>query len=291
MQFEIAHGDRIEHQRVLLLVVADGVEMQREADRRAGLRVGLRPRSLAQVVQQRAGGANGLRMAGQAEAFEAGTPNCSARACARHSRQRKTHSSRRVSTASAQRSAVPSGLRRAQPGANKSGWRGKQDFARAEQLQFVAQLFFGAAAPANSVARNSPVETSTIGQADGHARGAPRATAARKLFSLGSRTLQVGGGAGRDHADHFAAHQFFAGAGLLHLVADGDFVAGAQQPRDVGLRGVIRNAAHGDGLAAFAIAGGQRDLQLARRRRWRPRRRARRNRPGETAAARAGSAS
>ena len=74
----------------------------------------------------------------------------------------------------------------------------------------------------------------------------------------------VGGGAGRDDADDFAAHQFLARAGLLHLVADGDFEAGANQPRDVAFRGVIGHAAHGDGLALFAVARSQSDLQLAR---------------------------
>ena len=74
----------------------------------------------------------------------------------------------------------------------------------------------------------------------------------------------VGGCARSDDAHDFAAHEFFAGAGQLHLIAYGDFEAAANQARDVTIRGVIRHAAHGNGLALFAIAGGQSDLQFAR---------------------------
>ncbi len=73
----------------------------------------------------------------------------------------------------------------------------------------------------------------------------------------------VGGGAGRDDADDFAADDFLAGAGLLHLIADGDFESGADEAGDVAVGGVIGDAAHGNGLAFFAIARGERDLQFA----------------------------
>ena len=111
----------------------------------------------------------------------------------------------------------------------------------------------------------------------------------QEIILLGLEDAQVGGRPGRDDAHDFAPDQPFAGAGLFHLVADGDFEAGAEQAREVGLGGVVGHAAHGDGLAALAIAGGQGDLQFARRRRWRLRRTVRRSRPGETAAGRAGS--
>ena len=100
----------------------------------------------------------------------------------------------------------------------------------------------------------------------------------------------VCGGAGGDDADDFAANDFFAGAGLLHLVADGDFEAGADQAGDVAVGGVVRNAAHGDRLTFFAIAGSERDLEFFARQGWRLRRRVRRNRRGERGAAREGSA-
>src|SRR5260370_14802922 len=70
--------------------------------------------------------------------------------------------------------------------------------------------------------------------------------------------------AGGDDADDFAADDLFAGAGLLHLVADGDLESGADEARDVAVSGVIGNAAHRNRLALFAIARGQRNLQFAR---------------------------
>src|SRR5260370_34947885 len=63
---------------------------------------------------------------------------------------------------------------------------------------------------------------------------------------------------------HLAAHELFARTGQFHLHADGDLEARADQARDIAFGGVIRNAAHGNGLALFAVARGERDLQLAR---------------------------
>ena len=91
-----------------------------------------------------------------------------------------------------------------------------------------------------------------------------RGDGGQKIVFAGVEDGDVGGCAGSDDADDFAADDFLAGAGLLHLVADGDFEAGADQAGDVAVGGVIGNAAHGDGLAFFAIAGGERDLQFAR---------------------------
>ena len=74
----------------------------------------------------------------------------------------------------------------------------------------------------------------------------------------------VRGGARRDHPHDFAADQLFARAGLLHLIANRDFEAAADQARDVAFRGVIGNATHRDGLALFPVTRGERDLQFAR---------------------------
>ena len=74
----------------------------------------------------------------------------------------------------------------------------------------------------------------------------------------------VGGRAGRDDADHFAAHDFLARSGLLHLVADGDLETRADQARNVTFRGVVRHAAHRNGLALFPVARGQRNLKFSR---------------------------
>ena len=59
-------------------------------------------------------------------------------------------------------------------------------------------------------------------------------------------------------------HQFLAGAGIFHLVADGDAVALLNQARDVAFGRVVRHAAHGNGGALFLVARGQRDFELAR---------------------------
>src|ERR1700746_2563623 len=67
-----------------------------------------------------------------------------------------------------------------------------------------------------------------------------------------------------DDAYDLAAYELFAGARLVHLVADGDLEAGANQSGEIAFRGVIGNAAHRDGLAFFPIAGGEGDLQFAR---------------------------
>ena len=71
----------------------------------------------------------------------------------------------------------------------------------------------------------------------------------------------VEGGAGGQHAGYFAANDLFGELGVLHLIADGDAVALAQQAREVGFDGVVGNAAHG--LRALPVARRQGQLQLA----------------------------
>jgi len=83
-----------------------------------------------------------------------------------------------------------------------------------------------------------------------------------KIVLAGVEDCSFCGGAGGDDADDFAANDFLAGAGLLHLIADGDFESGTDEAGDVAVGGVIRDAAHGNGLAFFAVAGGERDLEF-----------------------------
>jgi hypothetical protein len=52
---------------------------------------------------------------------------------------------------------------------------------------------------------------------------------------------------------------------VFHLIANGDLVAGAQETGQVCFGGVVRHAAHGNLLAALAVARSERDLQFARR--------------------------
>ncbi len=68
-------------------------------------------------------------------------------------------------------------------------------------------------------------------------------------------------GAGRQDACDLAADDLFGELGVLHLLADGDAVALVQETAEVAFDRVIGNAAHRD--LAFAVAGGEGDLELA----------------------------
>jgi hypothetical protein len=70
----------------------------------------------------------------------------------------------------------------------------------------------------------------------------------------------------RHHADHIAVHHRLGAAlsGLrrvLHLLADSDLEAGADQLGEIGFGGMHRHPAHGDRVAAVLPAGGERDAQ------------------------------
>ena len=77
---------------------------------------------------------------------------------------------------------------------------------------------------------------------------------------------------GRDQADNGAVDQGFGAAGFARrgrafdLLGDGDAVAGADQPGEIALGGMDRDAAHRDRLAAALAALGQRDVERLRRR-------------------------
>ena len=80
----------------------------------------------------------------------------------------------------------------------------------------------------------------------------------------------LGQGAGGDDPDDRAAHRAFGAAffrfgRVLDLFADRDLEAGADQPREIGLGGVHRNAAHRNVGAVVPTALGQRDVERLRR--------------------------
>src|SRR5215472_4106040 len=91
-----------------------------------------------------------------------------------------------------------------------------------------------------------------------------RRNGSKEIVFSDIQDAKIGGSARSDDAHNFAAYEFFAGTRLFHLVANGDLKAGANQSGEIAFRGVIGNAAHGDGLAFFAIARGERDLEFAR---------------------------
>src|SRR6266566_1130897 len=86
-----------------------------------------------------------------------------------------------------------------------------------------------------------------------------------KIIFAGVEDCAVGSSTRGDDPHHFAAHEFLARTWLFHLIANRDLEAGANQARDVAFGGVVRNAAHGNRLALFAVARRERNLQLARR--------------------------
>ncbi len=84
-----------------------------------------------------------------------------------------------------------------------------------------------------------------------HARDAERRAdgvhGGEKVVPLGREHPFVEVRAGREDLRDVAFDEL-AGLGVLELVADGDFAAGAQESRDVAVGGVMRQAAHGDRL-------------------------------------------
>jgi len=94
------------------------------------------------------------------------------------------------------------------------------------------------------------------------APSARRAVDGGKIVGLfGGKTGVESGARGEDACD-FAANDLFGELWVLHLLADGDPVALAEQAGDVVFRRVIRDAAHG--RVALFVAGGEGDLQLLR---------------------------
>ena len=98
----------------------------------------------------------------------------------------------------------------------------------------------------------------------------------------------LGQGAGGDDADHRPAQHLGAApprlGRVLDLVADRDLEPGADQPGEIGLGGMDRDAAHRNVGALVLAALGQRDVERLCTRRPRPRKTARKNRPSERTA-------
>src|SRR5260370_27072878 len=86
-----------------------------------------------------------------------------------------------------------------------------------------------------------------------------------EIIFAGVEDCAVSSSTRSDDPHHFAPYEFLARTWLFHLIADGDFEAAANQARDVAFGGVVRNAAHGNRLALFAVARRERNLKLARR--------------------------
>ena len=97
--------------------------------------------------------------------------------------------------------------------------------------------------------------------AEGHAGAAGvHVDAAEKVAGLVIEARGVNDGAGGDHPDDVPLDQALGGGGVLHLLADGHLVALGDEAGDVGLAGVVGDAAHGHplllGLGVLAVVPG-----------------------------------
>src|SRR5258708_10062212 len=138
----------------------------------------------------------------------------------------------------------------------------EKSLAGMEELELVAKRFLGLRA-GKFCSRELAGGEVHEGQADRRAGRVPGD--GREVIIFASVEYGgVGGGAGRYHADDFAANELLAGAGLVHLIADGNLEAAADPPGDVAVSGVVRHAAHGNGLALFALTRGESSMQFTR---------------------------
>src|SRR5215467_3906624 len=260
-KFEVADRDRIEDQGVVLLVVAHAVKMAEGFPGRSAVAVcrlvwfALLGGVFAQVVDD--GARSGQRMAVAVKA-EAGEFDY-AKLLAQDAIGVVALKGPFVNTAFHAARAIEQRVFR---GFKELRGPGEKSFARAQQLEFVAQGLFGARARELGALKFAGGKVHK-GQTD-RAGGRVLIHSGEKIVLLGFKNGDVGGGARSYDAHHFAADDLFARSRSFHLIADGDFESGANQTGDVAVGRVVRNAAHGDRLALFAIAGSQGDLQLAR---------------------------
>ena len=122
--------------------------------------------------------------------------------------------------------------------------------------------------------RMAPVGAAVLGRAEftgrqveqGDARHAVRAADGHDERRLaGIQVRAVGEGAGRHDADDLAADDPFRLAWIFHLLAHGDAETLSDEPRDVIVGRVVRNAAHWDGAAGSVLRPGrERQLERAR---------------------------
>ena len=155
------------------------------------------------------------------------------------------------------------------------------EFRAAARIPSSSRSRASALSPLNSVARNSPVDKSTraspitrlrvAGLAASARRGmaaaaaALRATAAQIIIFFRARPATRPWLFPASARESLAAAQAFSRPRRFHLLADGDLVSCANQPRDVVFGRMVGNTAHRDGIAFFFIARSERDLQNARR--------------------------
>src|SRR6266404_1332713 len=139
---------------------------------------------------------------------------------------------------------------------------GQQRFARMQELQFVAEIFVGAWAGEFGGLEFARGEIN-VGEAN-RRTGGVLGDGGEEIIFARVEHRDIGRRAGSDDAHDFAADNFFAWAGLLHLVADGNLESRPDEFGNITVGSVIGHAAHRNRLALFAVARGESDLQFAR---------------------------
>ena len=129
------------------------------------------------------------------------------------------------------------------------------DFRRHELVDFIQQL------PLAVHLRQETVPGGHIGHR--HAVPVLHADNGHQviIFSL-IQPLGIQIGAGGHHPGHLPLHHAFGGFRILHLLADGHLVPLLNETTHIGLRRVIRHAAHGRPLLKAALLSGQGQLQF-----------------------------
>ena len=234
-QFQIAHGDGVQHHGIGAVVIGGAVEMVQ----RGSLRI-------VQVVEDGASGADGGGPASQAAAIQR--------------EQLEVIAQRAVAVIVGEDPVFQFGAHEAWAGAFRGREEGQvggeEDFARAQLFQRAGHfggLHFG--------------DLELAGRDIHVGHGGPRSVArdgGQEVVLAGAHQGGVHGGAGRHHAHDLAFDQALGGFGIFHLVADGDAVSLLDEARDVALGRMEGDAAHGDGGALFLVARGEGDFQFAR---------------------------
>ncbi len=217
-------------------------------------------RRVPQVLHERAGGADGKRMPVETEAFEAARVQLIQQRPARRLGlehppvDRRNRQPRRDNR---RRHAVDAAL-----------VLRDDDLARTQNRQLVDERLVTVGA---GVFRRVELAGGEIDQRDADGVGwCGRSRAAggdghdeRRLARV--EIIRVGQRSRRDHANDFALHDAFRFARVLHLIADGDAESLLHQPRDIGVDGVMRHAAHRDPAAGRVLRPrGQRQLERPR---------------------------
>ncbi len=137
--------------------------------------------------------------------------------------------------------------------------RGEKHLARTQNQQLLTNAAFGVVTDKLGGAKLASRKIE-CGKSDGIS-GARHAGQKVVLFRV---KMRIHRRSRREHARDLALHQRLGQPRILHLLADGDLEALANQLGNVVVGGVIGHAAHGNGSALFFVARGERDLQLAR---------------------------